>query len=255
MKRLFSVWPLVLVAGIVQPALAQTCTKSSPAHTVALLELYTSEGCNSCPPADKFVSSVYKTTGLTSDQVLPLSLHVDYWDYIGWKDTFANPIFTQRQRWLAELASTRTVYTPEVFVAGKELRNWSNGVADAVKRINQKPAQADIRLTVDGVTDRQLNVSMTSNTAQTGKLYFALVESGLVSHVKAGENSGVTLQHDYVVRQWGDPVRLTGGSNTTMRQISFPANAVRKNLAVAAFVQSDKGEVLQALSLPICSGL
>ncbi|MCU6435607.1 DUF1223 domain-containing protein [Undibacterium sp. Jales W-56] len=244
-----------MAVGASLPATAQTCSKSSPMHTVALLELYTSEGCDSCPAADKFVSNIYKSTGLSADQLLPLSLHVDYWDYIGWKDIFAKPLFTQRQRWLAELASSRSVYTPEMFVAGQELRNWRGGVTEAVKRINQVPARADIRLSLDGLNERQLTVHLDSKTAHAGKLYFALVENNLVSQVQAGENRGVTLQHDYVVREWGEPVRMSSGGISVTRQLNIPPHAVRKNLAVAAFVQSDKGEVLQALSLPFCASL
>src|ERR1039457_1730220 len=104
-------------------AIAETCTIHSPPHTVALLELYTSEGCDSCPPADKFVSGLRAASGLGANQVVPISLHVDYWDYIGWKDVFAQHAYTERQRWLSDLARTRTVYTPEVFVGGQELRN------------------------------------------------------------------------------------------------------------------------------------
>ncbi|WP_394777503.1 DUF1223 domain-containing protein [Undibacterium sp.] len=240
-------------AAVMLPAFAQSCNKASPAYTVALLELYTSEGCDSCPPADRFVSSLYKTSGLGADQVVPLSLHVDYWDYIGWKDVFAKPLFTARQRWLADQVSSHTVYTPEVFVAGRELRDWRGGIAASVKRINSMPAQANISITLDKAADNKLKVGLTGKSAQASKLYFALVENSLVSNVKAGENRGVTLQHDYVAREWGEPISLPrGASESASRQISLPANAATKNLAVTAFVQSDKGEVLQALTLPLC---
>ena len=104
----------LLLSGAVQAgAIAQTCSKHSPAHTVALLELYTSEGCDSCPPADKFVSGL-RGSGMTSAQVVPLSLHVDYWDYIGWKDVFAKAAFTERQRWLSDQAGSRTIHAGTV---------------------------------------------------------------------------------------------------------------------------------------------
>jgi len=253
MKRFFSGALLALLSAVHLSGTAQSCTKASPAHTVALLELYTSEGCDSCPPADRFVSALYKTSGLTADQVVPISLHVDYWDYIGWKDSYAKPLFTERQRWLAELAASHSVYTPEVFIAGRELRNWHGGIAAAVKRINDVPAQADIRITLEKSNDNKLHLNLAGNSAQAGKLYFALVENSLVSHVQAGENRGVTLQHDYVAREWGEPISLGRGVRENFsRQISLPANAARKNLAVTAFVQSDKGEILQALTLPVC---
>jgi hypothetical protein len=110
---------LMLVS--LRPALATqaACERSSPTHTVALVELYTSEGCNSCPPADRWLSSLLSRHGST--RVVPLSLHVDYWDYIGWSDPFAQAQFSERQR---RLAGGATIYTPEVFVSARELRGW-----------------------------------------------------------------------------------------------------------------------------------
>ena len=246
-----------LIAGTPLTVMAaNTCSKTSPAHTIALLELYTSEGCDSCPAADKFVSNLAKTTSFNSDQLIPLSLHVDYWDYIGWKDVFAKPIFTQRQRNLAQLANTRSVYTPEFFIAGKELRDWRGDLSSTVARINSKTAQASIQISIDKLADNQLHFSLMGKSAQASNLHFALVEQSLVSKIMAGENRGATLQHDFVAREWGEPIALTAATaNTQSRQLKVPSNAVRKNLSVVAFVQSEKGEVLQALSLPLCAGL
>lgn len=264
MKKLFSVVPICIgLAGLPAAALAQTCSKQSPAHTVALLELYTSEGCSSCPPADKFVSAL-GGPGLTMEQVVPLALHVDYWDYIGWKDVYANPAFGERQRWLSALAASRTVYTPELFVAGQELRGgvdaWRGGLPAAVQRINRQPAQADIRIALGRPAAGQLPLEVRATAAQGGQLYLALVENGLSSTVRAGENRGATLRHDHVVRQWLGPFALqaqagdgkAGFSHSISRALALPANAASKNLGVAAFVQSDQGRVLQALSLPVC---
>jgi hypothetical protein len=240
-------------------SIAQTCSKQSSAHTVALLELYTSEGCSSCPPADKFVSNLHNT-GVKADQVVPLSLHVDYWDYIGWKDKFANSIFTQRQRWLSALADTRTVYTPEIFIAAQEVRDWSapQSIAAAIKRINDRPAQAEIKMTLGQAANRALPLEVNVKNARDGNLFVALYENGLSTQVAAGENQGATLKHDYVVRDWIGPVAL--GSNAAGRKVvlprllAIPGNAITKNLGVAAFIQTDKGEILQAVSIPVCGG-
>jgi hypothetical protein len=236
-------------------AAAQACSRQSPAHTVALLELYTSEGCSSCPPADKFVGNL-RNSGLTSQQVVPLSLHVDYWDYIGWKDRFANRTFTERQRWLSGLATSRMIYTPEIFIAGKELRDWPGSVPAVVKRINDKPAQAQIGITLGNMRDGRLPIEVNVGTAQGGKLFVALYENALSSEVKAGENRGVTLRHDYVVRDLIGPLSVSGegGKSALARSFTVPSDAVATNLGVAAFVQSERGEVLQALALPVCSG-
>ena len=202
------------------------------------------------------MSNLRNSTALSTDQLIPLSLHVDYWDYIGWKDVFAKPGFTQRQRSLAELAGSRSVYTPEVFIAGKELRDWRGGVVNAVKRINSQAAQANIQISIDKLTENKLYFSVQGKSAQAAKLHFALVEQSLISKIMAGENRGATLQHDYVAREWGDAIALSAATqNTQSRQFNLPANAVRKNLSVVAFVQSEKGDVLQALSLPLCGAL
>ncbi|MDB5762357.1 MAG: hypothetical protein JWQ21_1352 [Herminiimonas sp.] len=239
-------------------AIAQTCSRQSPPYTIALLELYTSEGCDSCPPANKFVSTLRHqslASGLTAGQVVPLALHVDYWDYIGWKDLFGKHAFTERQHWLSDLANTRTVYTPEIFIAGRELRNWSDGVPAAVKRINARPAQADIAIALGKISNGSLPVEVNAKAAG-GKLFIALYENGLVTDIKAGENRGVTLKEDYVVRDWIGPIALPadakGGKAALPRALTVPADSVTKNLGVAAFVQTDKGEVLQTLSLPLC---
>ena len=97
MATLYSVFLMLLLLAPWSGALAQACSKHSPPHTVALLELCTSEGCSSCPPADRFIGALHDA-GLDAGQVVPLALHVDYWDYIGWKDRFARPAFGERQR-------------------------------------------------------------------------------------------------------------------------------------------------------------
>jgi len=237
----------------IPPALAAGCSVQSPAYRIALLELYTSEGCSSCPPADRYVSGL-RADGVTAQQAVLLSEHVDYWNYIGWKDPFSSKAYTDRQRWLSELAGSRTIYTPEIFVGGKEQRGWPRGVADTVKRINGLAAQADIGITLDASSAGGLAVSVTAKSAHDGKLFVALVENGVASQVKAGENSGRLLRHDFVVREWLAPVPLASGGAIISRTLALPAGAVANRLGISAFVQTDKGDVLQALSLPVCGG-
>ncbi len=234
-------------------ALAQTCSITSPAHSVALLELYTSEGCSSCPPADQFLSSL-RSAGIGSERAVLLSLHVDYWNYIGWKDPFSRKAFTERQRWLSDLAHTRTIYTPEFFVGGKELRAWNAGLDAALKRTNARPAQANVSITLGqaGAAGWPMDVRVTG--ARAGKLQVALYENGIASQVRSGENKGRTLRHDFVVREWLAPVPVAGDGRAALsRIVALPAGAVSRNLGVAAFVQTDAGEVLQAISLPACA--
>lgn len=240
-------------------AAAQSCAKHSPAHSVALLELYTSQGCSSCPPADKSMSQLRNnkdSAALGLDQVVPLSLHVDYWNYIGWQDVFSDRIHTDRQRWLSALAGTRTIYTPEMFVDGKELRDWSGGLSAAVKRVNSVPARAEITINLGKIVGSTIAAEVNARAAEAGNLYIALYENGLSTEIKAGENSGARLYHDYVVRQWIGPVALPDSRTaaaTLHRTLTIPAGSQAKHLGVAAFVQNKQGEVLQALALPVCS--
>ena len=250
-------WLAVCAAlqGAAAPVLAaQACGGQSPAHGVALLELYTSEGCDSCPPADKFVSGL-RAAGVAPEQAVLLSLHVDYWNYIGWKDPFSRAAFTERQRWLSDLAGTRTIYTPEIFIGGKELRGWARDVPASVKRINDRPAQANIAIALGPAGAAGLPVEVKADARQGGTLYVALVESALAVNVTAGENRGRTLRHDFVVREWLPPLELArDGKAVLVRTVPLPQGAVYKNLGVSAFVQSARGEVLQAFSLPACGG-
>jgi hypothetical protein len=244
-----------LAAGVfLQGAMAQGCSARSPAHTVALIELYTSEGCSSCPPADQFLSS-RRGAGIRPDQAVLLSLHVDYWNYIGWKDPYSHPQFTARQRWLSDLARTRTIYTPEFFVAGKEARDWSGGLDAAIKRINGMPAQAGIAISMGAPVVAGLPVQVNASGPAGAKLFLALAENGIATKVGAGENGGRTLRHDYVVRDWSAPVTLgSDGKAVLSRTIPIPRGAFASSLGVAAFVQSEQGAVLQALSLDACGG-
>lgn len=239
---------------------AGSCTLSSPAHTVALVELYTSEGCSSCPPADHWLSRL--SSRYAAEQLVPLALHVDYWDYIGWNDPFAQAQFSERQRRLAQLSGTRTVYTPGVFAGMRELRGWSDPTVfeRRVREINRRPARADISLgmrPIDG-PEAEIEVSFslppTDRSRQRLQGVLVLYEDHLVSEVRLGENRGVTLRHDRVVREWS-PVSLNAGSEAQRlrRTVALQPDWNAANLGVAAFVEDlQTGEVLQALALPGC---
>jgi hypothetical protein len=237
-------------------ATAQTCSKHSPGYTVALLELYTSEGCSSCPPADRAISALQNAAG--ADQVVPLGLHVDYWDDIGWKDKFAKAGFTRRQEWLTGLSGGRTIYTPEIFIGGREMREWQTMLPTAIRDINRRTPRADIHITLAAPGSGKLPVEIEAKAPLQAMLYIALYEMGLSSQVAAGENRGVFLRHDYVVRDWLGPIGLESVSRdlvSVTRTLAIPPGANPKNLGVAAFVEAGDGEALQALAMPLCRGM
>src|SRR5256886_6671722 len=134
----------VLALFLADAAGAERCSALSGERTVALVELYTSQGCSSCPPADRWLSGL-GARGYVPQRVVPLPLHVDYWDYIGWKDPFAKGEFSARQRKLTQLQRSALVYTPQVLLQGQDFRGWSGGeFAGQVMRVNSHPARAKI---------------------------------------------------------------------------------------------------------------
>ncbi|MDH3320708.1 MAG: DUF1223 domain-containing protein [Betaproteobacteria bacterium] len=232
------------------------CDARSGPNTAALVELYTSEGCSSCPPADQQLSRLRQALDPAAEAV-PLALHVGYWDYIGWKDPYAQAAFGERQNWLVRANQRKTVYTPQFFVGGAELRAWRGGFRDKVRQLNAVPAAAAIRVRASIAPGGALALDAEATTragAEPAALYLALAESGLVSKVTRGENSGVTLAHDHVVRAWIGPIRLTGGAARVQRDIALPAAWNRAGLEVVAFVQDERdGSVLQAVSASQCA--
>lgn len=229
--------------------------KQSPAHAVALVELYTSEGCSSCPPADRWLSRI-ASDGPGVDSVVPLAFHVDYWDRLGWKDRFASARFSERQYALARQAGSRAVYTPGVFLNFQEFRVWGSArFNDALRAINAKPARADIRLELDTPAAAQLAIKadFRLKTPNQGQAFVALYENRLSTDVKAGENRAVTLRHDHVVREWFGPIGINGAAEFR-KTLALQGGWKAQDLGVAAFVQDlARGEVLQATALTNCA--
>jgi len=235
-------------------AIAVECSAASGPARVALVELYTSEGCSSCPPADRWVSQL-SAQGFNADRVIPLALHVDYWDYIGWRDPFANHGFSERQREMARLGRSSVVYTPQVMLNGRDFRSWysSSGFARELDEMKQTPARANIqlklaKLAVDTVEARVSVTGQKDNLV----LYLALYENDLWSAVSAGENSGVKLHHDYVVREWRGPIRI--GDAPMLQTLQLKPTWQSAKTGVVAFLQNaSNGEIVQALQLKMCS--
>jgi len=249
---------VALLLAAITPAHGRECSAQSGPHTAALVELYTSEGCDSCPPADRWLQGL-GARGYAPERVVPLSLHVNYWDYIGWKDPYAQQRFADRQRRLAQGMRARIVYTPQVLLQGQDFRRWHTGSFDeAVAKINAQPPQATIGLRLqDGrgdTLDTQVSAALRVPAGQPDAvLYVASYENRLESSVSAGENRGRTLQHDYVVFEWVGPIPFTEGRVEARRALPLLPKAVRANSGVAAFVQNRRtAEVLQALMLPAC---
>jgi hypothetical protein len=256
-----SVLALAVLAYAAQ-AHPMACSAKSGERTTALIELYTSEGCDSCPPADRWLSSL-GARGYAPARVVPIALHVDYWDYIGWKDPYAKREFATRQRKLAHLKRATFVYTPQVLLQGQDFRRWGAAAFDEeVARINARPARAHIALSLEGRRPGAFEVEVRAEVPDealraASALYLATYENKLVSEVRAGENRGRTLTHDYVVFEWHGPIAFHASGAPLLERRSLPLlpKAVPANSGVVAFVQHrGNAEVLQALMLPACTG-
>jgi hypothetical protein len=250
-----------IMFGISLPALAE-CSVTSASKRVSLIELYTSEGCSSCPPADAWVSDL-QGAGYTRDQVVPLALHVDYWDYIGWKDRFARAEFTSRQRQAASKDFLSFVYTPQVMLNGRDFRRWQSPkqlkqhLQDSVSSAPRATISMTLGTRASGETQVKVRVQgLDADSRQYGDIHIAVFENGLTSTVNAGENSGRELKHDHVVRQWLGPYPLqdtASAGKAWETLVMLKPEWKGRDAGVAAFVQHRKsGEVLQAAASPLC---
>ena len=230
-----------------------SCSAQSGAVRTPVIELYTSEGCSSCPPADKWLSSL-KTLDADKTAVVQ-AFHVGYWDYIGWVDRFASPAYTTRQRQQAALGGQSTIYTPQAVLNGRDWRDWYGSGRGLPA--SKEPAGASISLRQ--VADDQfeatvtpvVGAALTGSSGSTWSAYWTVTEHGHSSKVKSGENAGEFLQHDFVVRQYtpvGDyPADAKAAQKLVWRSIAAtPGHPRQINLVV---FDPKTGKTLQAVSL------
>jgi len=217
-------------------------TLQSGPGKVALLELYTSQGCSSCPPADRWMSGLERNPGLWK-QFVPVAFHVDYWDYIGWRDPFSRHAFSLRQRRYAKEGGIRVVYTPAILISGKEWRNWALGAEPRAEA-----ASAGL-LTVRRANEKLL-VSYVPAIQPRAKLFadIALLGFGLVSDVTAGENRGRKLVNDFTVLKLERATLRRGHESFETTVNDFDLNVNAKRFALAVWVhQSGSQKPLQAV--------
>ncbi len=205
-----------------------------------VVELFTSEGCSSCPAADRTLAQLASEQPVEGAHIVPLELHVDYWDGLGWKDPFASAAYTERQ---AAYAS-KHVYTPQMIVAGGEEFVGSDGkraraaIARAAAAAESLPLELHVaRAKAEGVVDVAVDVPAHAAAAD---LWLAVSEGGLATDVAHGENAGERLVHAPVVRYLHDAAALPASTtaSTTHASITIASAWKRANLRVVAFVQN-----------------
>jgi hypothetical protein len=181
----------LLLPGLSLSAFSQTV--ESGKREVQLIELYTSEGCSSCPPADRWLTSLLRDPGLWKDFV-PIAFHVDYWNGLGWPDPFAKAEFSERQRIYQQQGNVATVYTPGFVIQGDEWRGWFRNL-----NLPPKPTREVGNLSMS-LTENQALVQIKPEiNIQGGMLHFAWLGFGYERRIARGENAGKTLREDFVV--------------------------------------------------------
>ena len=257
LRGFFAAAVSVVLGGLTQSSDAATtgpmCHAMTGVQRGALVELYTSEGCSSCPPADRWFASVAATADPLKLSLL--AFHVDYWDSIGWPDRFGSGTFSGRQRDRVAAVGSNSIYTPQVMFGQRVGFPWGTAAAlSALHAVNAQPSPLALDVTANpgaGGLDVNIKATPTTGALPNAALYLALYENGLATQVKAGENDGVLLHHERVVRQLLGPYPLSGTQWSRVLHVARPRDTRADRIGLTAFVQSAKGDTLQALSLPL----
>jgi len=219
--------------------------KENTGKGFAVVELFTSEGCSSCPPADALVAKVEKE--VTDKPVYILAFHVDYWNRLGWKDAFSNADYSKRQQQYAKWLKLSSVYTPQIVVNGKTefVGSEENNLRNAIKTNLQKSVKGELVLSDVKVAGDKANVQYHADGATANSaLLIALVEKNATTKVERGENSGRTLSHVQIVTQLKTvSLKNSNGSES----IALPHGFDPQKWELIAFVQNtSNGEIASA---------
>jgi hypothetical protein len=215
-----------------------------------VLELFSSEGCSSCPAADEVLAQLDAAGEVGGTPVLALELHVDYWDYLGWRDPFSSAELTARQERYAHWLGRRS-YTPQLVIDGQtEVLGSNRGRAlAAIRAAAQRPSPTAVQLRRQGA---QLAVEITGLTQAAGAtVLLAITERGLISAVRRGENAGQTLHHGPVVRALRPLGVVQGDRYTVQVPLQLVAEWKPETLRAVVLVQSADGRILGAAALPL----
>lgn len=236
--RLKALLALAAVAGFAPQAGAQSCQRTAGAQPPAVVELFTSQGCSSCPPADLWLSSLKGQEG-----VIAMSFHVNYWNHLGWKDPYATAETTDRQRRIQAALQGKYVYTPQVVLNGQDHRNWRGQGARFLPRLLKEQAPG-LQLSREG---DQVTAQVSATAGHpTLAGYWAVLHDGLSQQVTRGENAGEKLLNDHVVSLY-QPVAPWSASSPHTVKLTLPSDAGQR----VVFVVTDSSwtQPLQALAL------
>jgi hypothetical protein len=242
---------ILLLCAAALPLLlsAQTAT---PARKAVVVELFTSEGCNTCPPADTLLARLREERTVGGAEVVLLGMHVDYWDHLGWRDRFSSATYTERQLQYKDKLHLQDAYTPQIVVDGTSqfLGSDSPHVHQGIAQAAQQPAVAEIQIAPAGESKFQVTVKGGSDAS--GDVMLAVTEDNLVSKVSAGENKSRELHHSAVVREFKSLGHLRNGNFDDRVSVNIKKDWKRDELRIVVFVQRSQGGAIEgAASLPL----
>lgn len=228
------------------PAKGQTQVKNRVEENkksgFAVVELFTSEGCSSCPPADELVSEVVSEK---HENIYVLAYHVDYWNRLGWKDVFSKPEWSARQQYYAAMLGREGVYTPQIVVNGKQEFVGSNEtkLRNAISNEGKEPS-ALLTLSTTKISDELLQISYETEVKNSNVLHIALVQPDATTDVKRGENEGRKLHHVNIVR---DLITTEIITNKGSLKITIPKELINVPLILVGFIQQKQdGKIIAA---------
>jgi len=211
----------------------------------ALVELFTSEGCSSCPPADALLEEIQKK--YSDKNVLVLSYHVDYWDKLGWKDIFSNVLFTERQEYYSNIFRLNTIYTPQAVINGKKEFIGSNKnklISNIDEQLDEK-AEASITLKATQNNSGKIELKCsTPNNLKDDQLVLLLVQKMATNKIKRGENEGRTLHHINIVREI---LYSSVNSKEASKIFDLPSGLNKEDIFIAAFIQHKQSGKINAV--------
>lgn len=233
-----STWATLLVATVSPLPATAACVARSGGDRPHLVELYTSEGCSSCPPAEQWLSTLRDKPAY-----IGMEFHVDYWDLKDWRDPYADARYTARQKVQSSHDARAMIYTPQIRVDGRLWKDWPNAAPP------DSTATRTPTLQIEVAASPALHVEVTSASGgDNDRVYVALTEDDLSNAIRGGENRGRTLRHDHVVRAFAGPLPL-GSASADLR---VPKDLDRAHASVVAFVQdTHDGSVSQVVPLPL----
>ena len=232
--------PAALAAALVFAGVAAEPVRPAADTAPVVLELFTSQGCSSCPPADALLRELNAREG-----VIALSFHVDYWDYLGWKDPFSRPEWTARQRSYARLLGDDRVYTPELVVNGRDGFVGSSRTQAAKAIESAAGRRAGATLAVQIAKNEATITATRTESAAALRVDAFVVESGLATQITAGENDGRDLAEDAVVRAQLPVGTLAAGAASLTKHVTLePRRGARALIVLAA--DAGTGEIVAA---------